>query len=336
MVKSFAIPLLSGAAIVLAGALIYVRSLPPVTLEPPPTAGNARMAGAFDPGPGAGFAPFEEEALFAALEPPAPAPVERSVLDPEQCTDDPLPDLEEARQQLIRDSGVLAGTFGTPRTGQIALRQKLPVMPGAYAVSPVGDELQAYGLPMNVLAFEIQRRPEQVLEYYAHHFEERGWPWTGLADTAKVVPYPAITATEPAEQIQLSVMVMPHADESGSTVILGLADMLAGAKNALQDELADLPRYPGTEPLAVRSRDEATHSLSVSFKTEDPPETVAQYYRQELAQLGYQEIPSELGSTDELKTLRFAASGRQWSLTITGYGGETAVTALTSLAEVLP
>ncbi len=329
--------LLSITAVALAAAIVYVRTLPPVTLdEPAPAAPAAPAFGGVPSGR------FDEEELLAELalpepQPAAPAPAQDDVIKQDQCDESAgLPDIEEARRQLVRDSGALAGTFGAPRTGLVALRQKLPVMPGAMAVSPLGDQLEVYGLPMNVVAFETERRPDQVLEYYAKHFEERGWPWTGLADTGKVIPYPAISATDPAEQIQLSVMVMPHERGDGSTVFLSLADMLAGAENARKEELADLPLYPETRPLAVRSLDEETRSLSVSFTTQDPPETVAAYYRGALAQLGSREVPSELGADEELQTLRFSGPARQWSLTISGQGQETAVTALSSLEEVLP
>ncbi|MFL5347666.1 MAG: hypothetical protein ACJ8AT_23000 [Hyalangium sp.] len=228
------------------------------------------------------------------------------------------------------------------RTGQAALRQRMPLPPKAGRLVSIGDRLDAHGVPMNLAAFETEMKEEEVLAFYARHFEQQGWPYTNVPSAKDLVPYLALSATVLEEELQLTVMVMPHGDGKGNTVVLGLADMEAFRKGmAEHDDTGDLPVYPGTDPLAVRAQDEGSAALTVSFDTTDAPRMVEDFYRKELAQRGYTETTGEqepdLGDTGP-KTLHFSShQGRSWNLALSSQGKGTAVTAHgTQLSEATP
>jgi hypothetical protein len=228
------------------------------------------------------------------------------------------------------------------RTGQAALRQRMPLPPKAGVLVSIGDRLDAHGVPMNLAAFETEMRDEEVLAFYARYFEQQGWPFSNVPSAKELVPYLALSATLLEEELQLTVMVMPHGDGKGNTVVLGLADMEAFRKGmAKHDDTGDLPVYPGTEPLAVRAQDEGSAALTVSFDTTDAPRVVEDFYRKELAQRGY----TEMGGAEEPesgeagpKTLHFSSrQGRSWNLALSSQGKGTAVTAHgTHVSEATP
>jgi len=282
---------------------------------------------------------LEDPALLGLDGPPvdsAQAPREAGAT----CGGDGLPELDEVRQLLMLNSGVLAGKLGAERTGQEALRERFPPFPGAGPLIPLGDEIVANHIPMNLAVFETRADPGEVLEHYALHFTKMNWAWQGVLDNAEVVPYPAISATDPAERLQMSVMVIRHPDGS-STVVLGLADMTVLDTPPLVPDTGDLPVYPGTQPLAVRSTDSELHSWTVSFVTPDAPEKVESFYRDQLTALGFRALMDEQEAMEgapegTLRRMRFASAQRAWSFTISSHDGQTAVTALGSLAEVLP
>jgi hypothetical protein len=239
----------------------------------------------------------------------------------------PVPEASaERRAQVAQHMGEVA------RTGQAALRSRLPLMPKAGTLVPIGDQLDAHGVPMNLSAYETSSSMEEVMAFYARHFEAQAWPYTNVPSAKAAVPYPALSATLLEEGLQLTVMVMPHGEDSGNTVVLGLADMEAFRKNAEQPEnTGDLPPYPGTAPLAVLARDEGIAALTVSFDTPDEPQAVEDFYRKALAQRGYSEVadpqPQEQAGSG-LRTLRFASrQGRSWNVALSSQGKGTAVTA---------
>jgi hypothetical protein len=217
------------------------------------------------------------------------------------------------------------------RTGQAALRARMPLPPRAGALVSIGQQLDAHGVPMNLAAFETEASREDVLAFYARHFESKGWPYSDVRSARKLVPYHALSATLVDEGLQVSVMVMPHTDDKGNTVVLGLADMEAWRRNARAEDTGDLPVYPGSQPMAVRSSGEGTLALTVSFDTGDAPAAVESFYRRALAERGYAELPGEDVPGESVpgpRMLRFASrKGNQWSLALAEQGRGTAVTA---------
>jgi hypothetical protein len=246
------------------------------------------------------------------------------------------PEADAARRAQLAE-----GLAKVDRTGQAALRQRMPLPQKAGPLISIGDQLDAHGVPMNLAAFETPQSALEVLEYYAQHFEKQGWPYSNVPSARGLVPFPRLSATLMDEELQLTVMVMPHSEGEGNTVVLGLADMKAVREGTSREDTGDLPVYPGTHPVAITARDEGSSSLTVSFDTADAPSVVEQFYRKELAQRGYAEVadarePDTAGTGPRM--LRFATrQGRSWNLALSTQGKGTAVTAHSSRTlEVAP
>ncbi|MBI5543552.1 MAG: hypothetical protein HY901_06660, partial [Deltaproteobacteria bacterium] len=113
-----------------------------------------------------------------------------------------------------------------PRLGQEELRQRFMAFPGALTpIVAMGDQMVTQGLPMTLAYFETRAQAREILEFYGHRFLERGWSMSGLKETRKVVSHPALSATDPKDHLQMSVMVLSHGRDEPRTVILGLADL---------------------------------------------------------------------------------------------------------------
>jgi hypothetical protein len=245
-------------------------------------------------------------------------------------------DLERAPAGGAPDAGphptaTLAGLGKPGRLGQDALRARFPLPLKAGALVPIGQQLVAHGVPMELAAFETEARAEDMLAFYARHFQSRGWPYSDVPGARADVPYPALSATLLDEGLQLSVMVMPHPEGAGCTVVLGQADMEAWARGGEGEDTGDLPPYPSTRPVVVRSRGEGLADLTVSFDTTDAPEAVESFYRKSLAERGYSLVADAQESQAHvpgLRTLSFAGrQGRRWSLALSSHGRGTAITA---------
>ncbi|NMO14183.1 hypothetical protein HPC49_19340 [Pyxidicoccus fallax] len=256
----------------------------------------------------------DAEVLAEALDlelPPAPRPGGRDVV-PDADGGTPIPG--RAR-----------------RTGQAALRSRLPLPPRAGALVSIGNELDAHGVPMNLATFETDAPWKDVLAFYARHFESKRWPYSDVRHARGLVPYPSLSATLVEEGLQLTVMVMPHGDDKGSSVVLGLADMRAWSDGTRAEDTGDLPVYPGTHPLAVRSSGEGRTALTVSFDTKDTPATVEAFYRRALGERGYTEVPEDDLPGEQPpgpRMLRFTGrEGGQWSLALSAREQGTVVTA---------
>jgi hypothetical protein len=255
------------------------------------------------------------------------------------ATDDDPEQLAELRRVLRRESGLLAGKLGHLRTGQRALRERFTPYPKATTeIISIGDQIDANGVPMNLAYFRTEQKAPEILEFYANEFTKRGWSWTGVEENAEIVPHPAISATDPEEEVQMTVMVMEDEGEP-SEVILGLADMKPEAELPVAD-VGDLPIYPGAQPVSVRSLDNELSSLTVNYSVSEASDTVAAFYRERMHELGYSE---ETGAPmhaekngDKLATLRFASDHGRWSLALSSFGNETGVIAVNTSQEVQP
>jgi hypothetical protein len=251
------------------------------------------------------------------------------------CQMGPLPDPETVKRSIAYEDGEDADRLGRgPRTGQDALRARIPVMPGALTpLTNISDGVETYGVPMNLAVFETEAPATEVLKFYSQYFQDRGWDMTGPKENFRTVPYPAVSATDSPEALQLSVMVMGR-EPRGSTVVLGLADMKAvkqkGAHAWKETQLGDLPLYPGSDPLTLRSRDQERLGFTVNFDTPDPVAKVADFYRKELSSRGYREQADPMPPDERVVHLQFSRDGHTWNLALSPNKGRTLVTALGS------
>ncbi|HCF62158.1 MAG TPA: hypothetical protein DFS52_29730, partial [Myxococcales bacterium] len=233
-------------------------------------------------------------------------------------------------------AGKSAAPAAVPRSGWGALTYHFPQFPAGEPFQPIGDELVANGLPMNLAWFHTDRPGPEVLEFYGRYFYSKGWSLTGLDDALKVVPFPSISATDPTGELQATVMDMGPA-RGRTMIVLGLADMTREGPTESPD-IGDLPSYPGTQPIPFRSLDPELATLTVTFSTPDDAGKVAGFYRAELARLGYVEREEPNSPESKARFLRFSSPRGDWTVTITpesqGKGGATAVTAIKSSPRV--
>lgn len=248
---------------------------------------------------------------------PEPLPIGQTPGRPLALTE-PLPRSAPA----LPDGGRPPSTLGQQR-----LRSLFRVPPGASPLVSIGDEVQTNKVPMNLASFETADDWQEVLEFYAKEFELKRWPMYGAKQLKGIAPYPSLSATLMDDQLQLSVVAMPHEDDDGTTVILGVADMGRWRQALKSPETGDLPVYPGTEPLAVQSTDEGLRALTVSFDTADSPATVASFYAKQLGEKGYRPMASKDDSALGASALVFVSKERRWTLALLAEGAHTSVTA---------
>lgn len=214
-----------------------------------------------------------------------------------------------------------------PKMGFEALAERLPLHPSATTeLMPIGEEMVAYGLPMNIAYYETRATPPEILEFYARHFTARRWSWTGLKETSQAVPHPAISATDHETLAQMSVMVLFNGKDQPRTVILSVADMRTAAK---VPEDGELPRYPGSQPLAVRATEVGQVSHMVSFLATDPPAVVAEFYRVKMSSLGFAAAEPMTPPEEGEIALVFKKDARRWALGFERHEQFTLVTAVT-------
>ena len=269
----------------------------------------------------------------AARAPPAEGTVKGTV---EGGCQEKLPRLEQVKADLQRYSGAHAGKTGKPRTGHFALRERFPPPPGATPLVDIGDELIANGVPMTLGSFETTLEAPAVLEFYAHHFEDKGYPWSGPRETLKHAPFPAVSATDPEEDLQLTVMAIAHDEGAGTTVIVGISDMVATPP---APELDGLGSYPNAAATTTSATDPDTRSVTLTFATDDAIETVEAFVQEKLGARGYtQTRPPQISA--DTRSLRYDSALEQWVILLARAEGRTLVTAVNTrgraVAQVAP
>lgn len=279
----------------------------------------SRPAAAPVPAPASVAAPAA--ALPTPAQPPT-APVPAETVAPSQVPPVPAQPLPEGTQAASK----------APRLGQDELRARFSAFPKA--VSPIvsmGQQMIAHQTPMTLAYFDTRADALEVLEFYAAEFDKRGWSWTGLEDNHNVIDHPGISATDPEDDMQMSVVVIGNGRGEPRTVILGLVDVRPEAR--VPDE-GDLPAYPGTRPIVLRSSELGTHAYSQTLVTPDPPGKVTAFYLERLPELGYQQLSSGEEGSDLAPQLVFGKRDRIWRIRVSKQQNETMVLAIgTTIAE---
>ena len=247
-------------------------------------------------------------AAWALTRPPPAAPIEP--------LDVPLPSVRPA--QVEEDA---------QRVGQGALRRRLPLSPGARDLTSIGEQLIAFGVPLNVASYQTDESGPDVLTFYARYFEAQGWAFFGPEATHHSVPVPALAATLPAEELELTVMVIEE-PEGGCTVILGQAD-LGHLQPPQGDAPGDLPTYPGAAAFVMGASDVGRESITVTFETDARPEAVEAFYRKALSERGVSLEPADASAlAGPLTRLKFKTDRHSWNLVLGRAGGQTTVSAI--------
>ncbi|HEY3448298.1 MAG TPA: hypothetical protein VGK67_18220 [Myxococcales bacterium] len=207
-----------------------------------------------------------------------------------------------------------------PVMGQEELRRRFPPFPKALTpIESIGQQMVAHGLPMTIAYFETRARPIEVLEYYARYFSERSYFIADPEESRKLMGRPALSATDPRDKTQLSVLVNPNEEGQPTTVILAIADTRL---EALVPPEGELPPYPGASaPLNVKSSEVGGAATTVFFSTTDPAAAVAAFYQKKMPELGYQ-------ASGDGAILLFSKADRRWQVRLDSQKGTTAVTAI--------
>ncbi len=247
---------------------------------------------------------------------------------------DPEPAHVSAAPAVAHDGRIRGSAL---RVTQQTLATKLPAYPAAGAWVHIGDALDTDRVPMALVSFETKDTDAKVLEYYAEHFERAGLPWQGVQQNFDATGgVPAVSATDEAGDLQLSVMAFAH--EGGTTVILSAADMKTFYERVNADLVddGDLPTYPGSTPAVMRATESTRDSMMVSFATTDPPDQVASFYRSTLSASGFHEVASDMPTpTAALHHLDFTSRTKSWRffLSQTRTGTAVAVQGVSEAAE---
>lgn len=213
------------------------------------------------------------------------------------------------------------------RTGQGALRRRFPAMPGAQPMVSIGEKMISQRVPMNLAAFETKKSDVEVLEFYAKEFDARGLPWRGVKENLEATLWPAISATDANEDVQLSVIAMKH--EHGTTVILGLADMAAfwASVHAGEKVESPLPVFPGTEPEVFRATDEGGESTMVTFHTDAGVGQLEAFYDQQLSKRGFVAAQSGVPHQGRVRRRDYTGPPGAWVIYFSKSASGTLVTA---------
>lgn len=220
-----------------------------------------------------------------------------------------------------------SGDGGIARVSHELLADRIPEYPRAGKRVRIGDRLDTNGVPMVMASFETSDSYAKVLEWYAHYFEERGFPWQGVDESLKQAGLPALSATDVIGGLQLSVIAFPHA--GGASVIVAAADMdtyYERADTNVPDD-GELPSYPGAKPMVMRTSDGPRDAVMVTFATPDGVKAVQDFYRDRLGKRGFKELPVERPDKSRLEQLEFIGDGRSWRLFLASSERGTAVAA---------
>jgi hypothetical protein len=291
----------------------------PAAVAPAPPAAAASPAPAPQPAVASVPAPAPAPALAAASLPPAPQSAD-ALAGPSNPP------------RLLNEN--TRGHSQQPRMGQAALRERFLTFPRALTpIISMGDQMVALQTPLTLAYFDTRATAVEVLEFYARDFTKKRYSWVGLNDAKKLIEHPAISATDPNDDTQMTVMVMGGGKGQPNTVILGLADVRPAAR--VPDE-GDLPPYPGATPLVVRSTESGGTGYTLAFATDDPPKKVADFFRERLPQLGYAERVVEAAGAGTAIELAYTKRGRRWMIRVNRQTNQTAVVALCAAEEVQP
>ncbi|MBS2030482.1 MAG: hypothetical protein JST54_21445 [Deltaproteobacteria bacterium] len=216
----------------------------------------------------------------------------------------------------------------SPRTGQAAVDALFPNYPGATEGRiPVGDAIEAHGVPMNVQSFMTNDPPRKVLDFYEAHFKKLGLPMIGNGDMVTKFPYPSVTVLDEAHDLDLSVIAVPSPDRR-TMVFLALADMqplVHDLDRAQAERFGGLAPYPkAQDPASMTFIDGEVKRVQVNFESGDSPQDVIAFYTRTFGEQGAQVIEqSENAAT-------FRVPDGQWRVSATFHAPQvrTVVTAL--------
>ena len=216
----------------------------------------------------------------------------------------------------------------SPRTGQAAVDALFPNYPGATEGRiPVGEAIEAHGVPMNVQSFMTDDPPRKVLDFYEAHFKKLGLPMLGNGDMVTKFPYPSVTVLDEAHDVDLSVIAVPSPDKR-TMVFLALADMqplVHDLDRAQTERFGGLVPYPkAQDPASMTFTDGEVKRVQVNFESGDSPKDIIAFYSRTFGELGAHVVEQSEN------TATFRVADGEWRIAATFHAPQvrTVVTAL--------
>lgn len=175
---------------------------------------------------------------------------------------------------------VLAALAGAPDAG---VRRPFEWnVPQQVAIVPVGQRLEANGLPLQIFAARSKDKLDNLIIHYAQRFLDAGYylPFKRLGPFSGR-NLPRVVALDPDAMISYLVYGWPEGDGT-TTLILGAADL--GART--QRHSGTLPTFPGATQVTSFHLE---YAEAVSFTAKATEAEVIDYYRSILPAGGWKE-----------------------------------------------
>lgn len=180
--------------------------------------------------------------------------------------------------------------------------QRLPFtweVPGVVGVVDVPVPVISSGIPVRVSAVRSKEKPAYILQKLVDRFALWGFYVQPMAEQPQFLREPMITAVDTRAFVSYTAILQPNPDGT-TTVFLGQADL----SQAPRPQSSVAPVYPGGTGM-MQSEMEGARTLVYSVSARQLEVEV--YYRNELAQAGFEEIePLVFRSSNDEIALKLA------------------------------
>ncbi len=169
----------------------------------------------------------------------------------------------------------------------------------------------AYYMNGMLVQFQMARAPvsaEEVVKKFEAGFKKTGY----LTRRILVQGQPTLVGLHPKTAMMLTVR--PGRDATGQTIVRLAQQDLSMLRPDFRAEISGIPTYPGAEGTLLVQAAKGPPSQSLTFSLQTLPSTVADYYRREMANLGWEWQAIPLDGAANLTVLQFRKHGAECSI----------------------
>jgi hypothetical protein len=157
-------------------------------------------------------------------------------------------------------------------------------VPGVVDMAPVGNQLEARGIPMQVQLVRSKWKLDELRRHYYERFRKAGFHIPKDQSPLPGLNLPRLTALDPEQLLSYTLILYAEADGT-TTLLLGAADVSQRRLGAAPDTFA--PVFPGASDVVASNVELAR---SVTFQVGATPEEVGHFYRETMGAAGYREV----------------------------------------------